>query len=327
MNIIFTALSLFVIISTSIPFIKSTHWSIRSFDFPRAQIFTIGFITLLLGIFTYGHLSYSNLILFALLLLAVCYQAKKIIPFVPLHPCESIPDNQKPTNTDHYIGIMVANVLMDNQNVEKLLLQVNNYQPDVFLAVETNQWWENALVSLHEDYPYRISCPQDNLYGMHLYSKYELRDHTIEFLIEKDIPSIHASLEFKNGHEIRVFCVHPAPPSPTENSHSDERDQELILTAHLVAKDKRACIVLGDLNDVAWSKTTRKFKEISGLQDPRIGRGMFSSYNAKYWPFRWPLDHIFHSNDFALHKIKRLDDFGSDHFPLYVKLRYIKESK
>jgi len=82
-----------------------------------------------------------------------------------------------------------------------------------------------------------------------------------------------------------------------------------------------SCIVMGDLNDVAWSRTTRLFQRISGLLDPRVGRKYVNTFHADYKFLRWSLDHLFHSTDFALVHMERLVHIGSDHFPIYVILQ------
>ncbi|MBT8445622.1 MAG: endonuclease/exonuclease/phosphatase family protein, partial [Gammaproteobacteria bacterium] len=129
------------------------------------------------------------------------------------------------------------------------------------------------------------------------------------------------------GDRVRVHFLHPAPPSPTENPESGERDAELLILARSVAGGDRPVIVTGDLNDVAWSSTTRLFRRISGLLDPRVGRGMFNTFHAKIPILRWPLDHLFHSDHFTLKSIRRLPPIGSDHFALYTVLSLTPERR
>ena len=81
----------------------------------------------------------------------------------------------------------------------------------------------------------------------------------------------------------------------------------------------------GDLNDVAWSKTPRRFQRISGLLDPRIGRHFINTFHVDYPFLRWALDHIFHSACFTLVDMKRMPSIGSDHFPVLTTLQYEPE--
>ncbi|MGB8703999.1 MAG: endonuclease/exonuclease/phosphatase family protein, partial [Gillisia sp.] len=219
-------------------------------------------------------------------------------------------------------SILVSNVLTPNTHYSKLIEQVNRHKPDLLLTLETDKTWEKELSVLEKEYPYTVKIPKDNLYGMHLYSKMELEDIEVKYLISNEIPSIHGYVCMNNGEQIKIHCLHPKPPSPTEDDTSTNRDAELLLVGKDLEIEKESVLVFGDLNDVAWSRTTRLFQKLSRLLDPRIGRGFFNTFHAGYFLLRWPLDHVFHSNDFTLVEIKRLKNIGSDHFPMFIKLNF-----
>ena len=317
---ILTTLGVAAILATIAPFLKKDDWWIRAFDFPRVQIciFTIMVSIALLffadksGIWQYGFI--------LILILCAGYQLVKIYPHTWFAKKQVITSRQATRASK--VSIMVANVLTSNRRAGDLLNIIKTKSPDIVLTLESDLWWEQQLQPLEADYPYRVKKPMDNLYGMHLYSRLELEGPEVKYLVEEDIPSIHASVKMRNGHHIRLYCLHPTPPSPTESETSTQRDAELLMVAKHVKQRENPAIVVGDLNDVAWSRTTKLFQEISGLLDPRVGRGFFSTFHARYPFVRWPLDHIFHSNDFTLNSIERLPYFGSDHFPLFTEINH-----
>jgi endonuclease/exonuclease/phosphatase (EEP) superfamily protein YafD len=79
---------------------------------------------------------------------------------------------------------------------------------------------------------------------------------------------------------------------------------------------------MGDLNDVAWSYVTKLFRKVSGLLDPRRGRGFYSTFSANHRWMRFPLDYIFCSAHFGLVEMKKMPHNGSDHFAMYIHLQY-----
>ncbi len=320
LSLLLTSVAGCFIAATLIPFVARSEWWVRDFDFPRIQIALLSVLTLVLSYVFYQGYWYEWIIIL-LLLFVVSWQLKQILPFTSLYKTEAL--LVKESEVSRQISVMISNVLMTNLKTTKLREMIEKIEPDILLTLETNQYWEDELASLEETYKYVVRCPQDNLYGMHLYSKLKLVNPEIQFLIEDDIPSIHTGVILPSGEEIMLHCLHPAPPGPSENQKSIERDAELVKVAIKVRDEQLASIVTGDLNDVAWSETTLLFRKISGLLDPRIGRGLFNTFHARYWFLRWPLDHLFHSSNFSLVELRRLDYIGSDHFPIFCKLQYM----
>jgi len=108
---------------------------------------------------------------------------------------------------------------------------------------------------------------------------------------------------------------------PQENPSSTDRDAEMMLVAKSAKGNKLPVIVAGDFNDVAWSQSTTLFKDLSGLLDPRIGRGFYNTFSANSYLMRWPLDHFFASDEFRLITMQVGEDIDSDHFPAYFEVQ------
>lgn len=306
------------IILTVLPFLRFYAWWIRIGDFPRIQIaigalLTAIFLIVFIYPFTIGEVVFVG-ILFACIL----YQFYCILPYLPFYPKQV--ELERPDEHHENITLLICNVYEDNLETDRLKELIESVKPDLFLLAEVNKRWTDAMSVFESEYKHNIIHPLENTYGLALYSKMELVEPEVKFIIENDIPSFHAKVKLDSGELIRLYCLHPRPPVPTENHRSLERDAELLLVGKTIEKLDEPTIVAGDLNDVAWSRTTKLFQKISGLLDPRIGRGLYNSFHAHHWYLRFPLDHVFHSNHFRLEKIKRMPDVGSDHFPIYISL-------
>lgn len=305
-----------LVLATAIPVLRGSEWWIRIFDFPRMQVAVAAGITLALYLLLLKAWTTFDISIASLLAAAFFVQLYQIAPYTSVGGLE-VSNCENPSER---IRLFNGNVFMENRNATAYLEMTSEHQPDIVLLLETDGWWDDAVASLASDYEHSVRLPQSNTYGMILYSRLEIIDYEVRHLADDDVPSIFATLEMPSGNRIMLVCLHPRPPRPDKQQDSTERDVELILAGGFIAEMTGPVIAIGDLNDVAWSRTTQLFQEISGLKDPRRGRGLYSTFHAKYPMLRWPLDHIFLSDEFSHSLIKRLPNSGSDHFPILYEL-------
>ena len=323
MLIVFIVSTLFMISASICPLLKSSAWFIRAFDFPRVQII---FLFLLYGclslIYIENIIIVGTILLFCLINFVLDFY--RVSPYLPYNSAES----KKSDSLElPHIKILSSNVFVNNTNYAKLLTTVEENDPDLVLLLEPDANWKNGVEKLESLYEYNVLVPKENTYGMLLYSRYRLVNPEVKFLIDKAVPSIFTEVELSSGDRIEIICVHPRPPRPNESS-STQRDAELITIAkHVETRRDKPILIFGDLNDVAWSHTTRLFKRISGTLDPRVGRGFYNTFPVKWSFLRVPLDHIFHTPRLAFREIKVLEDIGSDHFPVFASFDLLPSSE
>lgn len=312
------------ILLTLFPFIAVDYWWIRIFDFPHLQLTILTFAAILSYFIKFSINRISDYLFVVVLTSCFIFQFSKIVPFTPLASYEVLESTKQSKNTT--IRIFTANVLQENEQFEKLFKEINNLDPDIIVLTETNHRWKEAVSKeLTPDYTYTAGVPLENTYGMLLYSKFELLNPEVKFLVDDSIPSIHSKIVLPSKDLIQLFAIHPTPPMPQHNPYSTDRDAEMMKIALKSLDAELPVIVMGDFNDVSWSQSTLLFQEISGLLDMRKGRGIFNTYHAKNFITRWPLDHIFISEEFRVVELRCGNKIGSDHFPTYAQISFEPE--
>ncbi len=301
-----------------LPLFKKDYWLFRIFDYPRLQKFVL--IVLLLAGWMFVVDWNGNLLemaVVALLGVSALHLAYLIYPFTPVS--QKMIGKASNSDTKESLCILVSNVYQHNRNYQKLLNLVRHKKPDIVFLVEVDKAWVENMEELRREFPQYVEVPKDNTYGLAFYSRLPMISHQVNYLIDEEVPSVVAEINLY-GTPIKIFGLHPTPPVPQENEHSTDRDAEILLIGKQVKKEKVPCMVIGDMNDVAWSYTTELFLKTSGLLDPRHGRGLYSTFHSKYPLMRWPLDHFFVSSDFGLIDMHVEHNIGSDHFPISIKV-------
>ena len=307
------------VVATLIPLFAADFWWIRIYDFLHIQLTLLTLAALAAYFLRFDIKRKEDYIFIGVLLACFIYQLVAIYPYLP-HNDYKVGEASSGQTENNLIHIYAANVLQENTDPSVLIMEIEQKDPDIVLLTETDLKWRDNLSQAVSGYPYKVEVPLDNTYGMLLYSKFEMMDPQIKYLVDDSIPSIHTVLKLRSGDLVQFYAIHPTPPMPQHNPSSSDRDAEMMLTAKLAMDSQLPVIVAGDFNDVSWSLTNALFSNVGGLLDTRVGRGFYNSFNAKNIIMRWPLDHYFVTEEFRVNKLNLGNDIGSDHFPIEIIL-------
>lgn len=319
-------LAAIVLYGTVCPWIPSKAWWVRTMDFPRVQFCVLGVLAVAgLWLARTPARRWRHGVLGLALIVALGIHAVRIHPFTPL-ASKTVPDLPVAMAAEATsVRLLVANVQFDNEDAAPFLAHVREEDPDLILAIETDRAWIRRLHPLEVSHPHGLREPRADGVGIALYSRLPLRHVAVHHLVSRKRPSIEAVVTLPDGSPLRFWGMHPAPPGLEEpdgdRKSSAERDIALMRVARKItrATDGIPTIVAGDFNDAAWSPTTRRFKRVSRMLDPREGRGLFNTYHASWFFLRYPIDHIFLSDAFYIRELRRLHPIGSDHFPMLLE--------
>lgn len=294
---------------------------LKMLDFPRIQFFLISLISLLLLVILIKNWRWHKYSLIAGLLCGLVINGTFLINYTGFVPVE-VPEAKDLNSSNDKFSLLLTNVKMSNRKSQPLIKVIALKKPDLVLAMEVDKWWDKKLKVLEKEYPYSQHTINEAAYGMVLYSKLPLKKVEVDYLTNENVPSFESIITFANGKNISFHAIHPVPPTYFKDLPDNAGQQENALKklGKEIEGRRFPTIVAGDLNDVVWSYVDDLTETENILYDVRVGRGFFNSFNAKNYLMRWPLDHVFVTEEFQLKKIERLPKIGSDHFPIYVEL-------
>lgn len=322
--------SLAVIAATLLSVLPGKSWWMRIWDFPRIQVLCVGLALLLAALLLYpedSSLKIAWVVVMIMLSLSVIQQLRWAARMTPLMAPEvrgSEHSNSDGTRNGR-VRVVAANVDYTNSKRQSAMEMLVESDADLMAIVEVDAQWDGLIESYSETYPYRVTEFREKGRGIALLSKLKFVEPEIQYLVEDERPSIWAKLH-THGAIIGVCVLHPPPPglkkrSGDERVSSKPRDIELMIAAKRIADSTiEHWIMVGDFNDVGWSRTTEQAKQAGGLRDPRIGRGMYNTFPANRPLLRYPIDHVLVTDAFRVERLTRLENIGSDHLPLLAEL-------
>jgi endonuclease/exonuclease/phosphatase (EEP) superfamily protein YafD len=210
------------------------------------------------------------------------------------------------------VRVMLLNVnttMGDPAAVRRLVVTED---PDVLLLQEVSASWLQHLHAVLVEYPYTVTQPRDDNFGIALYSKFPLSNTRVVLSPEVGVPSIRANLTIE-GQRVCLIGVHTVPPKSGDMARA--RNLHLQQVAGWVDSELPT-VLFGDLNVSPYSPYFGDLLRSSGLRDSMCGYGVQASWPTMCPWLHIPLDHVLISEQLMVQERRVGPNAGSDHFPV-----------
>ncbi len=299
-----------MLLLTLVSLIPGDKWFIRALDFVREPFF---YLAIILGVLAALIVRQRRWLISGGFFAVAAIQLANFWPYFGLAPQQVKLSDA--ADGDCFTALSL-NVKQENDAYDRVAQLIEQERPDLLLLMETNGKWAEELAAEISGFEYVLSKPLENSYGMIFATNMPVLNAEMIANTSANTPTLYATLGTSSGADFEFIGLHPRPPVPGNNTGT--RDANIARAGAKTPDRLEDVLVMGDFNDVPWSRTTSQFREAGGWRDPRIGRGTFATFPASYVFAGWPLDQVMVKNHMEVRSFEILENVGADHLPLKV---------
>lgn len=312
---ILSGIAALMLLAVLVSLIPSDAWFIRTVDLVREPMSYLAALLLIAAMFIGPRWRWATVAMFALV---IGINIARIWPYSMLAGTQlALAESPQGKGQAQCFSAMAVNVKVKNKQYDMVADQLRRYDPDVLFLMETDQVWIEALEPIVDMYDHVQKHPQPKAFGLVFATRLPVLKSNVVENTHRDTPTLYATIQPEGFPPIEFIGLHPKPPLPGWNT--DVRDQNIVNAGTQTPGRLPDAFVMGDFNDVPWSRTTSKFRETGDWRDPRIGRGTYPTFPANLLAVGWPLDQLMLKGKLELTSFEVLPDNGSDHRAMFAR--------
>ena len=213
------------------------------------------------------------------------------------------------------LTIAQLNVQTSNRDFQATIGWLRRMKPDIFVAEEVDSGWFKAFSTLSAHFPYHVSHPRSDNFGLAVFSRFPIVHSQEIRLPVVPVPTYLLRLDVA-GRAVRLAAIHTVPPR--SQNLVTARNLSLEMIGQWVAEEPGTpTFVVGDLNITPFAAPFRAFIDDGGLSDSRAGQGLLATWPTSLPSFvRIPIDYILYDRHLRTTSLISGPRNGSDHLPL-----------